>query len=181
MGQIKFHWVKWCSNHIISVQLGHGRYNRSIGCSQIFAHFQLDVKNAILHGDLKETMYMTHPPNYLPHISIVCWLCRYLYGLKQAPCAWFEKFWFAILQNGFKRSKWDHLLFLKKSPKGITLLLVYVDDILVFGDDEVGVTTLKKILQASFHIKELGFLGLEASQILVFSFHNITIPRISLK
>ncbi|CAL1374789.1 unnamed protein product [Linum trigynum] len=127
---------------------------------------QLDVKNAFLHGDLKETIYMECPPGYNNgDKSKVCLLRRSLYGLKQAPRAWFEKFHSTILQAGLQQSDSDPSLFLRRSSHGLTVLLIYVDDMVISGDDTLGIQTLTKDLRAAFNLKELGdlsyFLGLE--------------------
>jgi hypothetical protein len=61
----------------------------------------MDVKNAFLHGDLHEEVYM-HP---LPGVNIPSKhgrrLRKALYGLKQTPCAWFQRFVVIIRAAGF--------------------------------------------------------------------------------
>ena len=65
----------------------------SIAASQGWPLHQMDVKNAFLHGDLKEEIYMVLPPGLSSSSSLdVCKLKRSLYGLKQSPRAWFDKF-----------------------------------------------------------------------------------------
>ena len=56
--------------------------------------FQLDIKNAILHRELEEEMYMEQPPGFVAQgeSGLVCRLRRSLYGLKQSPRAWFGRF-----------------------------------------------------------------------------------------
>jgi hypothetical protein len=138
----------------------------SIVVSQGWPLHQMDVKNAFLHGDLKEDIYMTPPPGlFSSPSSAVCKLKRSLYGLKQAPRAWFEKFKSTLLRFSFVQSQYDSSLFLCKTSTGLVLLLVYVDDIVITGTDSSLIAHLKKNLQASFHMKDLGhlmyFLGLE--------------------
>ncbi|KAM7529809.1 hypothetical protein LguiB_033219 [Lonicera macranthoides] len=126
---------------------------------------QMDVKNAFLHGDLSEVVYMQPPPG-LPHSpGQVCKLRRAIYGLKQAPRAWFEKFSTAILNHGFTQSAHDSAMFTYSSSQGIVILLIYVDDMIITGDDLNGIRHLKAYLGSCFEMKDLGnlryFLGIE--------------------
>jgi hypothetical protein len=51
----------------------------------------MDVKNAFLHGDISEDIYMEQPHGFMQDSSLVCRLKKSLYGLKQAPRAWYSK------------------------------------------------------------------------------------------
>ncbi|GKC91596.1 ribonuclease H-like domain-containing protein [Tanacetum coccineum] len=77
------------------VKSGTIRTVLSLAASRHWLIHQLDVKNAFLHGDLFETVYMHQPSRFqdFVHRDYVCLLQRSLYGLKQAPRAWFQ--WFA--------------------------------------------------------------------------------------
>ena len=91
----------------------------------------MDVKNAFLNGDLHEEVYMQPPPGYPHSGNQVCHLRCALYGLKQAPRAWFEKFSSVVAQQGFTSSLHDTALFVRRSSAGITLILLYVDDMII--------------------------------------------------
>ena len=130
---------------------------------------QNDVKNAFLHGDLDEEIYMNIPPGFEGNTSNkVCKLKKALYGLKQSPRAWFGRFEKVMKEFGYKQSQGDHTLFIKHSAaRGVTALLVYVDDIIVTRNDEREKHDLKQRLAKEFEIKELGklkyFLGIEVA------------------
>ncbi|KAL4562118.1 hypothetical protein LXL04_034312 [Taraxacum kok-saghyz] len=129
---------------------------------------QLDIKNAFLNGKLEEEVYMCQPPGFEEQSGSnpVCRLNKSLYGLKQSPRAWFERFSGVIKKSGFTQGQADHTMFFKHSKLGkITILIVYVDDIIVTGDDEQEIKEVKNIMSKEFQVKDLGapkyFLGME--------------------
>jgi hypothetical protein len=128
---------------------------------------QMDVKSAFLNGDLTEEVYMQEPPGYPGCPDKVCLLRRAFYGLKQTPRAWFAKFSTTVHQFGFSFSPHDTTLFLRRSDKGMILLLLFIDDMIITGDDHFGISDFKQFLHQQFEIKDLGhliyFLGLEVS------------------
>ena len=125
----------------------------------------MDVKNAFLNGNLSEEVYMQPPPGLSVESNKVCHLRRALYGLKQAPRAWFAKFSSTISRLGYMVSHYDSALFLRRTDKGTILLLMYVDDMIITGDDLSGIQEPKDFLSQQFEMKDLGhlsyFLGLE--------------------
>ena len=76
------------------------------------------------------------------HPDYVYKLYKSLYGLKQAPKAWFERFAFHLLHLGFTASMADSSLFIIYSANTIIFLLLYVDDIIVTGNDSTQVHNL---------------------------------------
>ena len=78
----------------------------SLAANQDWPLHQLDVKNAFLHGDLEEEVYMELPPGLkLPASNgKVCKLKKALYGLRQSPRAWFERFSRAMQKFGYNQS-----------------------------------------------------------------------------
>ena len=81
--------------------------------------------------------------------------------------AWFAKFNSTISQHGFSSNSFDTTLFLRRSGHSITILLLYVDDMIIKGDDMQGNQDLKHFLGRQFEMKDLDplnyFLGLEVS------------------
>ena len=82
--------------------------------------FQLDIKNAFLHGDLAEEVHMEQPPGFVAQgeFGLVCRLCRSLYGLKQSPRAWFGRFSFVVQEFSILRSTADHSVFYHHNSSG---------------------------------------------------------------
>ena len=130
----------------------------------------MDVKNVFLNEELTKEVYMQLLPGFSHPLGFshkVCRLRQVLYALKQAPRAWFAKFSSTISQHGFSASSYDSTLFFRRSNHGITLLLMYVDDMIITGNDVQGIQDLKRFLGQHFEMKDLGplnyFLGLEVS------------------
>ena len=107
-------------------------------------------------------------PEVIPNpYNKVCKLSKSLYGLKQASRQWFAKLVDFLKQQGYLQSKNDYSLFFETSGQHLTVVAVYVDDILVTGTNVDGVIILKQHLHSTFGIKDLGhlhyFLGFEAT------------------
>ena len=96
---------------------------------------QFDVKNAFLHGDLNEEIYMDLPLGYNTSTGekIVYRLKKSMYGLKQSPRAWFGRFTSFMKKIRYRQSNSDHTLFLKHRQGKLTALIIYVDDKIVTG------------------------------------------------
>ncbi len=128
---------------------------------------QMDVKNAFLHGELQEEVYLDQPPGYedMSHPDYVCRLHKTLYGLKQALRAWHDKIAEYLVTIGFRMSDAYHSLYVRKSHEGIVVITIYVDDLIVGGDDEKEVEHVKSLLKQKFDMKDLSelkfFLGIE--------------------
>lgn len=86
----------------------------------------------------------------------------------QSSQAQFEKLTTALTSLGFYRSQVDHSVFVIHSARGMIALVVYVDDIVITGDDGLGIFALKADLKRHFQTKDLGqlrdFLGIEVAR-----------------
>ena len=108
---------------------------------------------------------MTPSPGLRTFPSLVCRLRRAFYGLKQAPRTWFERFNSVVEAAGFTASIHDPAVFTYTSSRGRAVLLLYVDDMILIGDDPTHIVFVKQKLCATFLMTDLGllryFLGIE--------------------
>jgi hypothetical protein len=118
---------------------------------------QMDVKTTFLHEDLEEEIYMKKPEGYVVKgkKELVRKLKKSLYGLKQLPRMWYQKFDTYMLGLGFKRSKEDHCVYFKLIGDHLIYLLLYVDDMLLIGNNKEIIQDVKIQLSSKFDMKDL--------------------------
>jgi hypothetical protein len=94
----------------------------------------------------------------------VCSLKKALYGLKQALRAWYGRIDSFPTSLGFTKSKDDSNLYFKVMNGEPFILLLYVDEFLLIGEEKL-ITDCKKKLTIEFEMKDLDLmhylLGLE--------------------
>src|ERR1044072_4043217 len=114
-----------------------------------------------------EDVYMAQPPGFIhPTLSDhVCKLNKALYGLKQAPRAWYHELKEFLLGFGFTNSRFDTSLFIYCKDDVTAYFLVYVDDLLLTGNNSAFLQKFQQTLAKRFSLKDLGypshFLGVE--------------------
>jgi hypothetical protein len=127
---------------------------------------QMDVKTTFLNGVIEEEVYIEKPQGFEVEDmrSHVCRLKKALYGLKQAPRAWYGHIDSFLTRLGFTKSKEDSNLYFKIMNNEPVILLLYVDDLFLTGEENL-ITECKKRLASEFEMKDLSlmhyFLGLE--------------------
>ena len=118
----------------------------------------MDVKITFLNRELDETIYMTQLDRYIVEgrEHMVCMLKKSIYGLKQASRAWNIKFDRAIKSFGFDQNIDKPCVYKKRKRNAIAFLVLYVDDILIIGNDVGMLSSIKIWLSSQFQMKDLG-------------------------
>jgi hypothetical protein len=111
---------------------------------------QMDVKTTFLNGVIEEEVYIEKPQGFEVHgkESHVCRLKKALYGLKQAPRAWYSRIDGYLQSLSFTKSEADPNLYLLQVGKSLLILVLYVDDLFLTGDEEL-ISKCKKDLASS--------------------------------
>ena len=127
----------------------------------------MDVKTSFLHGDLEEEIYMKKPKGFTVkgNKELVSKLKKSLYGIKKSPRMWYQNFDTYILGLGFVRRKADHCVYSKQVGDHFTNIVLYVDDMLLIGNNKDVIKEVKSQLSSKFDMKDLGaanfILGME--------------------
>ncbi len=119
---------------------------------------QIDVKTAFLHSPMNRDKYTFIPKGLqVCENSNLLRLKKAAYGLAISPLLWFKTFTEELVKLGFTRSLREPCLLYKKSAESTTLVLVYVDDVLLAGNDLSQINATIDSLKLKFLVKELGF------------------------
>ena len=128
---------------------------------------QMDVSTAFLNAELTEEIYMEQPPEFInEEFKEKVWkLKKSLYGLKQAPREWNKLISGFFKEIGLTQLKTDNSIFAKINGKEILIVLLYVDDLLIFGSDMKNIEWLQNELLGKFKMNKVDdnsdFIGFE--------------------
>ena len=131
---------------------------------------QMDVKTTFLNGESEEEIYMEQPIGFIKegHEHKVCRLMKSIYGLKQSSRQWYIHFHNVIISNDFTIIDEDHYVYNKRSKDKFVILSLYVNDILIAGNDKECVNEIKAWLSSNFEMKDMGevsyILGVKISR-----------------
>ncbi|GKE60392.1 zinc finger, CCHC-type containing protein, partial [Tanacetum coccineum] len=120
---------------------------------------QMDVKTTFLNSDLDEEVHMNQPQGFIMpgNENKVCKLIKSLYGLKQAPKQWHQNFDEVVLSNGYLLIQADKCIYSKFDEFGKRVIIcLYVDEMLIFGTNQVQVDLTKEFLSSRFSMKDMG-------------------------
>ena len=109
----------------------------------------MDVKISLLHGELKEDIYMKQLEGCIEYSSLVCKLRKSLYGLKQAPREWYSKMDAFLVSQKFERWIYECNAYMQQKEGSLLLISLHMDDLLIASS-----STLSK----AFAMTNLGLL-----------------------
>ena len=131
------HGVDYDENFSPVAMLKSFRILLAIAAYYDYEIWQMDVKTTFLNGKFLKDVYMTQPEGLINHENVgkVCKLQRSIYGLKQASRSWNLHFDEAIKVFRFIKNEDEPCVYKKVSGSAIAFLVLYVDDILLIGND----------------------------------------------
>ena len=114
--------------------------------------WQMDVKTAFLNGNLTEDVYMMQPEGFVDPTNAgkICKLQKSIYGLKQASRSWNIHFDEVVKGFGFIKNEEEACVYKKESGSSVAFLILYVDDILLIGNNIPMLESIKTSLKIVF-------------------------------
>ena len=110
----------------------------------------MDVKIAFLNGNLE--IYVDQPVGFISkgEEDKIFRLKRSIYGLAQSSKVWYFRFNEAIVSFGLDMVFKEHCVYVKKTTEGVMFITLYVDDILLAGNNMEMMKTTKRWLSSIF-------------------------------
>jgi hypothetical protein len=120
--------------------------------------WHMDVKIAFLDGNLTEEVYKTQPESFVnpKHVGKICKLQKSIYGLNQASHSWNLHFDEVVKGFGFVKNVEEPHVYKKLTRSAVVFLALYVDAILLIGNDIPMLEVVNSLLRNSFSMKDLG-------------------------
>ena len=120
----------------------------------------VDVDTAFLYGEVDEEIYMDQPDGFEDKSNTTkkCLLQKALYGTKQAARQWNSKLNQHLKTQGFEKNAADPCVMIRVSSTEYSIIVIYVDDLMMFCKTKEQIEDIKIGLKQEFSIKELGDL-----------------------
>lgn len=132
------------------------RYLAALAAKYDMKIHQMDAVSAYLNGILKETIYMEQPEGFRDASNKVCKLNRSIYGLKQSGRVWNETINKELIDMGFVQGEVDQCVYSKVTDEKKIYIAIYVDDVIIFSNDENEINSVKNTLSRTFKMKDMG-------------------------
>ena len=119
--------------------------------------WKMDVKTAFLNENLSNDVYIIQSEGFVDpnNARKICKLRKFIYGLKQAQ-SWNLRFDEVVKRFGLIKNEEELCVYKKASGSALVFLVLYVDDILLIGNNIQMLETVKSSLRKSFSMKDLG-------------------------
>lgn len=125
-------------------------------CHLGWKHRQLDIKCAYLYGDIDKEVYLRLPQGCPEEGGRIVRLKKALYGLHQSGRQWYLELNDGLMEKGFKRLEYTNCIYTLNDE---AVMLVYVDDLVVFGKSNEAITEVIKRISTRFETVDLGPIG----------------------
>ena len=158
-GFSQVHGVDYFDTYAPVVGMTTVRLLLATACNNGWPIFQLDVDTAFLLAPLDEEIYLQQAEGFERGHGLVYKLKKSLYGLKQSPYNWNVEVHSWFVTQGFVANEVDRCLYVRRNGSKVIIMTLFVDDIIITGDDFAGIEDFKSALKLKFPIKDLGHIS----------------------
>ena len=140
-----------------------------ISARENFIIHQMDVKRAYLNAKIDHEIFVEQPVGFTEYDEngqeLVLKLNKSLYGLKQSGRNWNCLLDDFLSRLNFTQSQTDNCVYTKQSNGVKTIIIVWVDDLIIASSSLSCINVVKRALCDKFRMKDFGvisnFLGIE--------------------